>query len=102
MPPIPGTEKLGQSRADLIQINQHDIIGESGTGFEKAADLGEFECGNCTFYDAKAGACDQKTMKALSKQPRLSDGRVSVDAEDCCEFVQRIGKKEDGDHGEDE
>jgi len=92
---IPGTGMLGQPRvvpATLVQIDPFAVRGEAGTGFEKAADLGEFECGNCLFYDATAGACNQETMKALSKQPRLADGRVSVEAEDCCEYVSRMGK----------
>lgn len=77
--------------ATLIQIDPFAIKGEAGTGFEKAANLGEFECENCHFFDAKAGACNQETMKALSNQPRLADGRVMVEAEDCCEYVDRIG-----------
>ena len=93
---IPGLGRLCKP-ATLIQIDPFAVAGEQGTGFEKAADLGEFECGNCTFYDAKAGACNQETMVALSKQPRLSDGRVQVDGADCCEYVDRIGKKTDGD-----
>ena len=72
-------------------INQSAIKGESGTGFEKAGDKGEFECGNCKYFDAVNGACEQPDMVRLSKQPRLSDGRPSVDAEDCCEYVDRIG-----------
>lgn len=80
--------------ATLIQIDPFQVKGEEGTGFEKAADLGEFECGNCRFFDARAGACNQETMKALSKQPRLADGRIQVGAEDCCEYVDRMGKKE--------
>ena len=95
---IPGTSMLGRPHgslpATLVQIDPCAIRGEAGTGFEKAADLGEFECENCHFFDAVAGACNQETMKALSKQPRLADGRVSVDAEDCCEYVSRMGKKD--------
>jgi hypothetical protein len=99
---IPGTGALGQLRPNLVHINESAIKGEAGTGFEKAADLGEFECGNCEYFDATAGACDQDDMKEKSKQPRLSDGRVMVAAEDCCEYVERLGKKDkDGDHGED-
>ena len=90
---IPGTDRL-RLPASLVQIDPFAIKGEAGTGFEKAADLGEFECGNCYFFDASAGACNQETMKALSKQPRLTDGRVSVEEEDCCEYVSRMGKKE--------
>ena len=78
----------------LIQIDPFSVRGEEGTGYEKPADLGEFECGNCRYFDARAGACNQATMKALSKQPRLADGRVAVDAEGCCEYVDRMGKQE--------
>jgi hypothetical protein len=84
---------------DLAQVNQSAIKGEQGTGFEKAGNLGEFECENCFYFDAPAGACDQETMKSISNQPRLADGRVSVAGEDCCEYVKRIGKK-DNDNGE--
>jgi hypothetical protein len=80
--------------ATLIQIDPFSVKGEEGTGFEKAADLGEFECANCSFFDKVAGACNQSTMKSLSKQPRLADGRVVVSGSDCCEYVDRIGKKE--------
>lgn len=96
----PGSDRLGEP-ADLIQVDAFAIQGEMGTGFEKAANLGEFECGNCRYFDAAAGACSQSTMMAISKQPRLADGRVSVAAEDCCEYVRRIGKK-DNDNGKDE
>lgn len=89
---IPGTGALGQPRPEP-RIDVFAIKGEMGTGFEKASNLGEFECGNCSYFDAAAGACDQDTMKAWSKQPRLADGRVVVADEDCCEYVQRIGKK---------
>jgi len=82
---------------DLAQVNQSAIKGEQGTGFEKAGNLGEFECENCSYFDAPAGACNQETMMALSKQPRLADGRVSVEGADCCEYVKRIGKKTDSD-----
>lgn len=84
----------GMSQSTLIQIDPFSVKGEEGTGFEKAADLGEFECGNCFFFDKVAGACNQDTMKRLSKQPRLADGRVMVAEEDCCEYVDRMGKKE--------
>ena len=84
----------GQAKKKLVSINLSAIRGEPGTGFEKAGDLGEFECGNCEYFDPKAHACSQKDMKKLSKQPRLKDGRVSVDPEDCCEYVERIGRED--------
>lgn len=79
-PDIPG---------DLIQ-------GEPGTGFEKAGTLGEFECENCKYLtDGEGGkGCNNPTMKRLSKEPRLKDGRVKVGPEDCCEFVKRVGRKD--------
>lgn len=80
--------------AGLIQIDIDAIRGECGTGFEKAGDMGEFECGNCIYFDAAAGACSQVDMMHLSKQPRLTDGRVAVDEEDCCTYVTRKGKIE--------
>lgn len=94
---IPGTEGLAMHHGepmDLIQMDMFAIQGEPGTGFEKAGNLGEFECGNCLFFDASAGACGQQDMKAHSKQPRLADGRVSVSEEDCCEYVRRMGRKD--------
>lgn len=103
---VPTSMLVGMSAlsrpATLIQIDPFAVKGESGTGFEKAADMGEFECGNCWFFDARAGACNQETMKALSKQPRLVDGRVMVEEEDCCEYVDRMGKHESKEHKEKE
>lgn len=90
---FPGISRLAMP-AGLVQIDVFAIRGEQGTGYEDGANLGEFECENCHYFDAKAGACNQETMKALSKQPRLSDGRVKVDPEGCCEYVDRMGKHE--------
>jgi hypothetical protein len=87
-------DELGSGTKKSATVNAAAIKGEPGTGFEKAGDLGEFECGNCEYFDAKASACSQKDMKKKSKQPRLKDGRVSVNAEDCCEYVSRIGRKD--------
>ena len=98
-PLIVGLRVLGQPSMDMhAQPNLFAVQGEAGTGFEKAGSLGEFECGNCKFFDAAAGACDQTDMKQVSKQPRLADGRVVVSDEDCCEYVWRIGRK-DKDNG---
>jgi len=99
---IPGLDSLVRPGvpAGLVVLNVFAIQGETGTGFEKAGNLGEFECGNCLYFDATAGACNQADMKALSKQPRLADGRVMVAEEDCCEYVQRVGRPDkDDDHG---
>lgn len=99
---LPGLSSLvrpgASASSGLVVLDVFAIQGERGTGFEKAGDLGEFECGNCTYFDATAGACNQTDMKAMSQQPRLADGRVSVDEEDCCEYVQRVGRK-DNDNG---
>ena len=90
----PGSHRLGEP-ADMVQLDVFAIKGETGTGFEKAGRLGEFECGNCRYFDAAAGACNQEDMKSLSKQPRLADGRIVVAEEDCCEYVDRLGKKDE-------
>jgi len=70
------------------------IHGEASTGYEDGQ-LGEFECENCSFFDADSSSCGQPTMMAKSKQPKLDSGRVEVDPEGCCEFVDRIGKVEE-------
>ena len=81
-------------------INIEDIKGEPGTGYENGKvngkDMGEFECANCHFYRPSNSSCGQKEMLAKSKQPKTQDGRVSVDPEGCCEFIQRLGKVEPG------
>jgi hypothetical protein len=94
-----GIAALGQPMMGSVSshLDVFDIQGESGTGFEKAGKLGEFECGNCHYFDPAEGACDQSTMMAVSKQPRLADGRVSVGPEDCCEYVKRVGEGRDVD-----
>jgi hypothetical protein len=89
--------ELGAKSKKLAGINLSAIHGESGTGFEKAGERGEFECGNCEYFNAEDGACSQKDMMKRSKQPRLKDGRISVAAEDCCSFIERIGKDKDED-----
>lgn len=71
-------------------INQSAIKGEAGTGFEKRGDKGPFECGNCHYFSN--GLCRQQDMVEKSRQPK-KDGRVEVDAEDCCEFIERVGKR---------
>jgi hypothetical protein len=73
----------------VVEINSASVKGEPGTGFEKRAGKGPFECGNCEYF--KEG-CTQKDMKKLSKQPRLPNGNVDVDADDCCEYVERKSK----------
>jgi hypothetical protein len=97
--PFHVVQDFARPAGDSCAPNVYAIKGESGTGFEKAGNLGEFECENCRWFDAAAGACDQSDMKLMSKQPRLADGRVVVADEDCCTYIQRIGKT---DHGDDE
>jgi hypothetical protein len=75
-------------------INISAIKGEAGTGYEAENGKGEFECKNCHFYRPENSSCGQKEMVEKSKQPRTSDGRVKVDPEGCCEFVDRVGKVE--------
>ena len=79
--------------AEKLQINSSAVKGEPGTGFEKAGNLGEFECGNCEYFDGKS--CGQADMMKDSKQPKLENGRVKVSEEDCCEYVHRVGRKDD-------
>lgn len=73
-------------------IRTDNIHGEPGTGYEAANGLGEFECENCYYYRQEDSSCGQEDMRAKSRQPRLSNGRVKVDPEGCCEFVSRLGK----------
>lgn len=93
----------GGDRGDLVQINQGAIRGEPGTGYESPKDLGEFECENCKFFGENDGhddnGCDQEDMKKKSKRKRLPDGRVDVENEGCCEYVWRIGRKDDDEKG---
>lgn len=72
------------------------IKGERGTGYENPNGLGEFECGNCFYFDPKSGTCGESHMLKFSKQPRMN-GRVKVHPESCCEFVDRVGRKDDDD-----
>lgn len=76
-------------------IDQSKVQGEAGTGYEKEAGLGEFECENCHYFDARTSSCGQSVMMAKSKQPKLPNGRVKVDPEGCCEYVKRVGRKDD-------
>ncbi len=74
----------------MTEINQGQIRGEKGTGFEKRGDRGPFECGNCTFFDK--GYCTQETMKKLSQQPKNKEGYPEVKSVDCCEYIARRPK----------
>ena len=71
-----------------MQIDASQVKGESGTGYE-GPQKGPFSCSNCEYFNA--GSCGQKTMMAESKRPRVAGGRVQVDPEGCCEYIDRIG-----------
>ena len=73
-------------------INEAAIHGEPGTGFEARGKKGPFACKNCEYYKEGNSSCGQENMVQLSKQPRTNDGRVRVGPEDCCEYIERIGK----------
>jgi hypothetical protein len=65
--------------------------GENETGFIEGDGKGEFSCGNCVHM--KDG-CVHPIMKAISKQPRMKNGNVEVDEDDCCKFQRRPGDTE--------
>ncbi len=75
-------------------VRQSAIKGEAGTGYE-GPERGPFECGNCEYFKVADSGCDQKDMKARSKRKRLLDGRVLVEKEGCCEFIDRVGRIDD-------
>lgn len=78
-----------------LRIPQNEVLGEPGTGYENPDGKGPFACHNCHHFDKSRSSCDQKQMKAVSKQPRNPNGTVKVEADGCCEFVDRIGPKRD-------
>lgn len=75
----------------MIAIDSSKVKGEPGTGYEPPAGKGPFNCGNCGYFNASDSSCGQKTMMERSKQPRTGAGRVQVDPEGCCEYVERKG-----------
>lgn len=80
-------------------INEHHIRGEKNTGFEAYGNKGPFECGNCKYFHPQfgdMGGCDQTEMIIYSREPRLGQNAVLVHAEDCCEYVERVGKRDPG------
>lgn len=83
----------------ILQINSANVKGEPGTGFEKRIQEGkdkkDFACWNCEYFDANR--CGQEDMKRLSQQPKADDGRVIVDSDDCCDYIERVGRDLDGD-----
>lgn len=60
---------------------------DNGTGFQKAADLGPFNCHNCVHME-QDGTCSEKHMVQLSAQKR-KNGRPLVDKGDHCPYVER-------------
>jgi len=75
----------------MIEIDSSQVKGESGTGYEGPA-KGPFSCSNCEYFSA--GSCGQKTMVERSKLPRIDGGRVKVDPNGCCEYVDRVGRRD--------
>jgi hypothetical protein len=95
------------------QIDSSKVKGEPGTGYEPPDGKGPFACSNCRYfrpgdqmvYSGPGGrdpqtpnmaekgqaSCGQPTMVQLSRQPKTPDGRVEVDPEGCCEYVDRKG-----------
>ena len=71
-------------------INEAAIKGEKGTGYE-GPEGGLFRCGNCTYFNASSDSCGQKDMMEKSKRPKLPSGRVEVEADGCCEYIERKG-----------
>jgi broad specificity phosphatase PhoE len=76
--------------AETNPINQNAIKGEPGTGYESGK-KGSFNCSNCEYF--KDSSCGQEDMMSKSKRPRTKDGRVKVEADGCCEFVDRLGEE---------
>lgn len=71
-----------------MNINQSQIKGEPGTGYEDSS-KGLFECANCEYSDN--GYCKQSTMMKLSKLPKNDKGYVKIDPHGCCSYVERKG-----------
>lgn len=86
---------MSYAEGKKVSINQSAIKGEAGTGYEAESSLGEFECDNCRFFDEDSSSCGQNDMMKKSKQPKLRNGRVEVDPEGCCEYVDRVGRKDE-------
>lgn len=75
-----------------MDIEQSAVKGDVGTGYEPPAGKGAFQCSNCEYF--KADSCGQKLMMERSKQPKLPNGRIKVDSNGCCEYIERIGSKQ--------
>lgn len=85
---------MGMEVAEVNFVRKSAIKGEPGTGYE-GPEGGPFECGNCEYFDVSDSGCDQPDMKRKSKRKRLRDGRVQVEREGCCEYVDRAGREDD-------
>lgn len=101
LPPAPAPEappeEKKEEKAEEYPEMPKGVKGEPFTGFEMPQGNGEFECENCEYYDEDTVSCGQSTMMAKSTRPKLPNGRVIVHPEACCEFVNRIGKKDKDD-----
>lgn len=95
--PEPEPKEEKKTEADEYPPLPEGIKGEPFTGYEGPDGKGEFECENCEYFDYNSISCGQKTMMAKSTRPRLPNGRVITHPEGCCEFVNRVGKKDDDD-----
>lgn len=76
----------------MIPIDSSKVHGEEGTGYENPSNKGPFKCGNCKYFNNKNSSCGQSTMVKISKQPKLGN-RVKVDANGCCEYIERLNNK---------
>lgn len=83
-----------------MAIEKSLIQGEPDTGYE-GPEGGPFACHNCEYF-REDGSCGQKTMMAKSQQPRTRDGRVVVDPDGCCEYIERPGSEQAEDQDDDE
>lgn len=77
----------------MIQIDSSHVKGEPGTGYE-GPEKGPFSCSNCEYFSK--GSCGQSTMMERSKLPKTENGRVVVDPQGCCEYVDRKSQKKEG------
>jgi len=78
--------------AEPPHINSAHVSGEPWTGYEDGDNKGEFECGNCEYYERETSSCGQEDMKLHSKQPKVAGSdRIVVDKDGCCEYINRIG-----------
>ena len=97
------TEFADKKVEPAIGINPAAIRGEAGTGYEPRVidgiDMGLFRCGDCHYFVGPVGkdgpkrgekGCNQSDMRRKSELPRWPDGRVEVDVDGCCSYVERV------------